>query len=312
MSGSQLVFSFECFQTVAVKWCICWATELKKWDAETRSSGRGWFDQAGEKPWEKPQQSRFSALPPNMSNRLFLSIGSYVTAVNSTQSDGGLQECLKILPKGASIQSRLWLHGVKCGTRLPNSQKSGCLKENWNSWRCIWAPLQRDIRKVGMWRGLNLWVFTTWAGQHSRWCCLRKGRDCYTQRALRLHARLLKLDIAIQLPPSLQEVISNFHVFPCGSCGNSYSWKPCAPLKIKQPHRFSVLGAFKVQDEKKTWEIQKMGKQKRLLWLTSSGKPEAPRWKWRDTLTFQEIQNGQQWGLFQEKFLMCVVVCLSF
>lgn len=31
---------------------------------------------------------------------------SYVTAVNSIQSDGGLQECLKILLKGASIQSR--------------------------------------------------------------------------------------------------------------------------------------------------------------------------------------------------------------
>jgi hypothetical protein len=55
---------------------------------------------------------------------------------------------------------------------------------------------------------------------------------------------------------------SNFHVFPCGSCGNSYSWKPCAPLKIKQPYRFSVLGAFKVQDEKGTWEIQKMGQQR--------------------------------------------------
>ena len=55
---------------------------------------------------------------------------------------------------------------------------------------------------------------------------------------------------------------SNFHVFPCGSCGNSYSWKPCAPLKIKQPHRFSVLGAFKVQDEKGTWEIQKMGQKR--------------------------------------------------
>ena len=78
----------------------------EKWDAETRSSGRGWFDQAGEKPWEKPQQSRLRCTFTKHVKPLVSEYGSYVTAVNSIQSDGGLQECLKILLKGASIQSR--------------------------------------------------------------------------------------------------------------------------------------------------------------------------------------------------------------
>ena len=143
--------------------------------------------------------------------------GSYVTVINSIQSDDGLQSFLKVLPKGASIQSRLLTTWGEVRDAIARQAKKRMLEKKLEQLKgkdsgAFERHYDELYEKLGCEEGSTYkFLQTELADTQGDVACEkvviaipREPLD-FMQRAVETgHPR----SIAIQLPPALQEVMA--------------------------------------------------------------------------------------------------------